>query len=64
MLIEIRIKIEHDNDSMFNSHQDNYRIAHLLNKMALVQSQRNRIVCTERLERTHTAGSFHLNLKL
>ena len=39
MLIESKIKIGHD--SMFNIHQTNFKSAHLLNKMALVQFQRN-----------------------
>ena len=42
MLIESEIKIRHDN--MFDIPQANFKSAHLLNEMALVQSQRNRIV--------------------
>ena len=42
MLIESKIKIGHD--SMFNIHQTNFKSAHLLNKMALVQFQSNRTV--------------------
>ena len=42
MLIESKIKIGHD--SMFNIRQANFKSARLLNKMALVQSQRNRTV--------------------
>ena len=37
MLIESKIKIGHD--SMFNIPQTNFKSAHLLNKMALVQFQ-------------------------
>ena len=44
MLIEIKIEIGHD--SMFNVGQANFKSAHLLNKMALVQSQRNSTLCT------------------
>ena len=42
MLIESKIKIGHD--SMFNIRQTDFKIAHLLNKMALVQSQSGRTV--------------------
>ena len=42
MLIESKIEIGHD--SMFNSHQASFKSAHLLNKMALVQSQMNSTV--------------------
>ena len=44
MLIESKIEIRHD--SMFNIPQANFKSAHLLNKMALVQSQSGRTVCT------------------
>ena len=42
MLIESKIKIGHDN--MFDIYQANFKSAHLLDKMALVQFQRNRSV--------------------
>ena len=42
MLIENKIEIGHD--SMFNIPQANFKSAHLLNKMALVQSQCSRTV--------------------
>ena len=42
MLIESKIKIGYD--SMFNVPQAYFKSAHLLNKMALVQSQRNSTV--------------------
>ena len=42
MLIESKIKVGHD--SMFNIRQINFKTAHLLNKMALVQYQRNSTV--------------------
>ena len=42
MLIESKIKI--GPDSMFNIHQANFKSAHLLDKIALVQFQRNRTV--------------------
>ena len=42
MLIESKIKIGHD--SMFNIPQTNFKSAHLLNEMALVQSQSGRTV--------------------
>ena len=42
MLIESKIKIGHG--SMFNIHQANFKSAHLLNKMALIQFQSNRTV--------------------
>ena len=42
MLIESKIKIGHD--SMFNICQTNFDTAHLINKMALVQFQRNSTV--------------------
>ena len=42
MLIEIKIKIGHD--TMFNIHQANFKSAHLLDNMALVQFERNRCV--------------------
>ena len=42
MLIESKIKIGHD--SMFNINQANFKSTHLLNKMALVQFQRNSTV--------------------
>ena len=42
MLIESKIKI--GPDSMFNIHQANFKKAHLLNKISLVQFQRNRTV--------------------
>ena len=45
MLIESKIKIGHD--SMFNIHQTNFKSAHLLNKMALVQFQRNSTVFSD-----------------
>ena len=40
MLIESKIKI--GPKSMFNIHQANFKSAHLLDKIALVQFQRNR----------------------
>ena len=42
MLIEIKIKIGHK--SIFNIPQANFKSAHLLNKIALVQSQSDRTV--------------------
>ena len=42
MLIERKIERRHDN--MFNIHQAKFKSAHLLNKMALVQSQYSRTV--------------------
>ena len=42
MLIESKIKIGHD--SMFDICQTNFKSVHLLNKMALVQFQRNSTV--------------------
>ena len=42
MLIESKIKIGPDN--MFNIHQANFKSAQFLNKIALVQFQRNRTV--------------------
>ena len=42
MLIESQIKIGHD--SMFNICQTNFKSAHLLNKMALIQFQSNSTV--------------------
>ena len=42
MLIESKIEIRHD--SMFNIPQANFKSFHLLNKMALVQSQSDRTV--------------------
>ena len=47
MVIESKIKIRHD--SMFNIPQTNFKSAHLLNKMALVQFQRNSTVVTVHL---------------
>ena len=54
MLIESKIKIGHD--SMFNIPQTNFKSAHLLNKIALVQFQRNRTV-------TLTSYIFHASWK-
>ena len=42
MLIESKIKI--GPDSIFDIHQANFKSAHLLNKIDLVQFQRNRTV--------------------
>ena len=42
MLIEIKLKIGHN--SIFNISQANFKSSHLLNKMALVQSQSGRTV--------------------
>ena len=42
MLIESKIEIGHN--SMFNICQASFKSAHLLNKMALIQSQRNSTV--------------------
>ena len=42
MMIESKIKIGHD--SIFNVFQASFKSAHLLDKMALVQSQRNMII--------------------
>ena len=54
MLIEIKIKIGHD--SMFNIPQTNFKSAHLLNKIVLVQFQCSRTVHqteASTLARTH-----------
>ena len=42
MLIESKIEIRHN--GMFNIHQANFKSAHLLKKMVLVQSQSGRTV--------------------
>ena len=47
MLIESKVKVSHD--SMFNIPQANFKSAHLLNKMALVQSQSGRTVILHHL---------------
>ena len=44
MLIESKIKI--GPDSMFNIHQANFKSAHLLDKMILLQSQSGKTVAT------------------
>ena len=43
MMIESKIKIGHD--SMFDINQATFKSTHLLNKITLVQFQRNSIVC-------------------
>ena len=45
MLIESKIKIGHDNT--FDICQSNFKSAHLLHRMALVQSQCSRTVATD-----------------
>ena len=47
MLIESKIEIRYD--SMLNFPQANFKSAHLLNKMALVQSQSGRTVAISNL---------------
>ena len=56
MLIESKVKIGHD--SMFNVPQANFKSAHLLNKMALVQSQCSRTVYRLLYQRPCTQISF------
>ena len=57
MLIESKIKI--GPDSMLNIHQANFKSAHLLDRIALVQFQRNRSVSTKVLN-SYTVSTFKI----
>ena len=61
MLIESKIKIGHD--SMFNIRQARFKSAHLLNKMALVQSQRNRSVRKQKKEKMKLNSAVPQNIE-